>query len=86
MGKVNPTGYSATVRMWLLHGDRVVPLSHTSSTFVIAWEPVDLPAGDAQIVFTVDGTRYEREVTLVKGMTAVNREAMVISRDKVAPF
>ncbi len=64
----------------------MIPLSHASSTFVIAWEAVDLPAGDAEIVFTVDDERYERPVRLVNGMSRGNREAMVLSRDGVSPF
>jgi hypothetical protein len=86
MGTQTPTGYSASVRLWLLCNGRKIPLSHSSSTFVIAAEPVNLPAGDAKIVFTVDGTPYERAVTLPEGMSRDVREAMVISRDQHAPF
>jgi hypothetical protein len=86
MGTENPTGYSAAVRIWLLCDGKKIPLSHTSSTFVIAWEAVDLPPGDAEILFTVDGTPYTRQVTLPRGMAIGDREAMVMSRDSLAPF
>jgi hypothetical protein len=86
MGENNPTGYSASVRLWLTCGSREIPLSHASSTFVIAKREEEVPPGAACIVFTVDGERYERPVTLVSGLTAPNREAMVLSRDEVSPF
>ena len=86
MAHQNPTGYSATVRIWLYYGEKMIPLSHASSTFVIAKAPEDLPAGDAEIVFTVDGERYERRVQLVDGMSVKRREAMVLSCDAISPF
>jgi len=85
MGETNPTGYSASVRIWLRCGFQTIPLSHASSTFVIASQASDLPAGDAEIVFTVDDAKYERAVTL-PGMSRTSREAMVLSRDAVSPF
>ena len=72
--------------MWLSCGDRRISLSHTSSTYVIAKEPADLPPCDADIVFTIDGTRYERPIKLINGMTSSSREAAVASRDHIAPF
>jgi hypothetical protein len=86
MGEHNPTGYSASVRIWLVAGDRKIPLSHSSSTFVIAKAPVELPAGDASIVFTIDDEEFTRPITLPNGMTLASREAVVLSRDSVAPF
>jgi hypothetical protein len=86
MGITNPNGYSATVRIWLQVGHQRVPLTHTSSTFVIAREASELPAGDAQIIFEIDDTPYVRDVTLVQGMKSPSREAMVVSRDGIAPF
>ena len=86
MGTKNATGYSASVRIWLRRGNDMIPLSHSAATFVIARQPTNLPAGDADIVFTVDDARYERPVTLVNGMTTENREAMVLARDGVSPF
>ena len=64
----------------------MIRLSHTSATFVIAWEPVDLPQGDAEVIFTIDDTQYERAVTLPSGMSASSRETMVLARDSVSPF
>lgn len=64
----------------------MIPLSHSAATYVIAREPVDLPAGDAEVVFEVDGTRYERAVTLPGGMRSDVGETVVSSRDGVAPF
>lgn len=64
----------------------MIPLCHSSSTFVIAREPVDLPAGEAEIILEVDGTRYQRPVTLPGGMRSDSREALVSSRDEYAPF
>jgi hypothetical protein len=72
--------------MWMMCGDQRIPLSHTSSTFVIARTSVDLPACDARIVYTIDDARYERDVVLVNGMTRASREGMVLSRDHVSPF
>ena len=86
MGCANPTGYSASVRLWLRCGDQMVPLSHTAERFVIAWEPVDLPPGDAEIVYTIDNAPFERPVTLIHGMSRTSREATVRSREPVAPF
>jgi hypothetical protein len=86
MGETNPTGYSAAVSIWLRHGERMIPLSHASSTFIIASAPTDLPPGNAEIVFTVDEAQYKRDVTLPQGMTRQSREAMVLSRDGITPF
>ena len=70
----------------MLCGGRRIPLSHTSADFVIAWEAVDLPAGEAEILFTIDGTEYRREIHLDQGMSTSNRQAPVSARDSVAPF
>jgi hypothetical protein len=86
MGEHNRTGYSASVRLWLACDVREIPLSHASSTFVIAKQPESVPPGPATIIFSVDGERYERPVTLVSGLNPSNREAMVLSRDEVSPF
>jgi hypothetical protein len=86
MGEFNSTGYSATVRLWLQFGERIIPLSHTAGTFVIPREPLDLPAGNGTVIVEVDGTRYERPVTLPGGMRADDREVVVSSRDEHAPF
>ncbi len=86
MGEHNPTGYSASVRIWLSCNGQMVPLTHASSTFVIAKEAIDLPCGDAKIIFTIDEVRYERPVSLVSGMSKNHREAMVLGRDLVSPF
>lgn len=86
MGEHNPTGYSASVRIWLSCDGRKIPLTHASSTFVIAKEAIDLPAGDAEIHFTVDDVPYSRPVSLVRGMSKNNREAMVLSRDPALPI
>lgn len=80
MGKTNSTGYSADVRIWLIASGTLVELSHAAGTFIIAKCPVELPAGDAHVVFSIDETRYERPVTLVKGMTQNCREAVVAAR------
>ena len=81
-----PKGFSASVRIWLRYGDHLIPLSHCASTFVIAAQPVDLPAGEAQIVLEVDGTRFERPVTLPGGMRIDTLETPVTARDGCAPF
>jgi len=86
MGKWNPTGYSADVRIWLVCGDRRIRLSHASSQFVVAVEAVDLPAGEARIEFTIDGAHFAREVTLPGGMSADRREIAVSDRNCPAPF
>jgi hypothetical protein len=85
MAHEDSTGFSADVRIWLEAGDKLVQLSHSSSTYVIAKEAIDLPSGNASIVCTIDGKRFERPVHLVNGMTKNNREAMVLSRDLI-PF
>jgi hypothetical protein len=85
MEQNNPTGFSAAVRLWLVAGDKQIQLSHASSTFVIAKEATDLPPGNAQIICTIDGERFERPVHLVNGMTRECREAMVLSRGPI-PF
>ena len=86
MGEHNPTGYSASVRIWLSYGGQKIPLTHASSTFVIAREAIDLPPGDAEILFTIDDVPYTRAVSLVRGMSKDNREAMVLSRDPALPI
>lgn len=86
MGRETPTGYSASVRIWLRYGERMIPLSHSSATYVIPWAPIDLPPGDGQIVVEVDGTQYERPVTLPGGMRSGDREVMVTARDHYAPL
>jgi hypothetical protein len=86
MGKVNETGYSATVRLWLQCAGHTLPLAQTSSTFIIAKEPIELPPNTpAQIIATVDDTTYRRDVTLVHGMTRNCPEAMILARDHI-PF
>jgi hypothetical protein len=85
MAQENSAGFSAAVRIWLVAGDKQIQLSHASSTFVIAKEATDLPPGNAQIICTIDGERFERPVHLVNGMTSKCREAMVLSRDLI-PF
>lgn len=80
------TSYSARVRLWLSYGGRSIPLTHTSGTFIIAAEAVDLPPGDATIVYTIDEKRHERKVHLTEGMSPDRRETPVLSRDVVAPF
>ena len=74
------------MRLWLRCAGRMITLSHSASTFVIARTPIDLPPGNAEIVFEVDDERYERPVTLPSGMSADDRETMVLSRDTVSPF
>jgi hypothetical protein len=86
MGQETLTGYSTSIRLWLRYSGRIIPLSHSSATFVIAWQPIDLPVGDAEIVFTVDGTPYERAIKLPNGMQANSYETMISSRDDCAPF
>jgi len=87
MGIHNSTGYSADVRIWLRCDDQMlIPLSHASSTFVIAKNAIDYPACNAHIVFTIDEERFERPVRLVDGMKKESREAMVLSRDEISPF
>jgi len=58
-----------------------VPLSHTSATFIVAWEPIDLPPGEADIVLTIDEERFERPITLPNGISKTSREAAVLGRD-----
>jgi hypothetical protein len=86
MGEFNSTGYSASVRLWLKYGERMIPLSHSGGSYVIPRDPIDLPAGDGAIVLEIDGTRYERPVTLPGGMRSDDREVVVSSRDEHAPF
>ena len=81
-----PTGFSAAVRIWLRYGDQLIRLSHCSSTFVIAMDPVELPAGEAEVILEVDGNGYERPVTLPSGMRADHSETLVSARDECAPF
>jgi hypothetical protein len=87
MAQTDPVAnYSADVGMWLdcfAHGK--VPLAQVSSSFIIAGEPVDIPPGPAKVVVTVDGTRYERLVQLVKGLSRHARHALVEPREQ-PPF
>ena len=81
-----PTGFSTSVRIWLRYGDRLISLSHCAATFVIAAHPVELPAGEGEIVLEVDGNRFERPVTLPGGMRIDTLETPVSARDGCAPF
>jgi hypothetical protein len=78
MGKKTPTGYSADVRMWLICGDDVIPLSHTAGSFVIAWSPDDLPPRcEAKVLIIIDGVRRTRDVILPHGMRSGIRETAI---------
>jgi hypothetical protein len=85
MGHETPTGYSASVRLWMECGDHVVPLSHTARDFVIADAPVDLPPGDAIVVVEVDGTPMRRDVTLPGGMSTDSPRVSIRTRSGL-PF
>jgi hypothetical protein len=85
MGKANPTGYSASVRLWLLCGGQRIPLSHTAATYVIAWQPVQLSGGDATVIFKVDDKEYQRDVSLLE-MRQPSCNVEIRARDGIAPF
>ena len=74
------------MQIWLIAGGRRIKLSHASSTFVVAAEAVNVPAGEAQIEMVIDGDRFERPVSLPGGLSPDNREATVFDRDSIAPF
>jgi hypothetical protein len=80
-------GYSAEVAMWLECGDHGrVSLSQAAPTFVVAAQPISLPAGGARLVMIVDGQRFEHSVRLVDGMDEGTRKAMISLDDSVPPF
>jgi hypothetical protein len=62
-------GYSATVRLRLVFAEQIVSLAQVAPEWVIARSPVELPAGNAQVVVEVDGQEFKREVYLPEGMT-----------------
>lgn len=74
------TGYSADVNLWLACGNDIIPLSHTSSTFVIARPPAHLEPCDATIVVEIDGDRFETPVVLPDGMNMVDRQTKVVKK------
>lgn len=85
MGQETPTGYSASVRLWLEYGNRIVPLSHTARDFVIADTAVEMPPGDAVVVVEVDGVPSRRAVTLPGGMS-VDSTRVAIRTKSSLPF
>ena len=79
--------YSAEIDMWLDCGSLGrLPLRQTAPTFVIVAEPRDIPACDAEIVYTIDGRPHRRAVRLVNGVSTQSVETMVLSRDAISPF
>lgn len=80
-------GHSAAIDLWL-DCDHLgsVPLSQVAPTFVIASNPVALPACNARIILVIDGQKFERAVRLVNGMEPTSREAAICLHDSVSPF
>jgi len=80
--------HSAEIKMWLDCGSHgTIPLSRITPTMIVAKEPRAVPAGEAEIVVTVDG-RYIRTKVMLNGGFAKGRTTARIwrIRDEVAPF
>lgn len=73
----NPTGYSSVVRLTLRQNGHEVSLSHSCDSFVIARNPIDLPAGPATVVTQIDDQRYERTVVLTVGMSSQRGKTLI---------
>ena len=56
--------YSAAVTLSLVAGNQTFPLSEIGSNGFTLREPSQLPAGDAEVVMTVDGREYRWSVAL----------------------
>jgi len=77
--------FTTSVKMWLdCEGSRI-PLAQAGSTFVVPKTSRDMPACEANLVVCVDGKEHSRRVTLVRGMSSNERQAMILSVDDV-PF
>jgi hypothetical protein len=79
--------HSAEVEMWLdcgIHG--CVPLNRVSPSAVVAKSPVDVPAGDVDLVVSVDGQVHRVRVHLANGFSRTNPTATILAVDHVAPF
>jgi hypothetical protein len=50
--------YSADVRMDLAIGGRSYPVSRSGPGYAFLRQPVSLPAGDAVLAMTIDGSKY----------------------------
>lgn len=78
--------FSSTVHLWLEAGDLRVPLAQVASDFVIAAEPIDLPAGPAVVAVSIDGRVHRRTVSLPHGMTPDNPRSIVAAIPDEPPF
>jgi len=67
------SSHSSIVTLELLVGDRQIPLVQMSRDFLISRDPIELPAGDAEILMHVDGKPTRMPVFLPEGCSLDNR-------------
>jgi hypothetical protein len=74
------TGYSATVKLQLIVGDRTLELGQIGPDAVWLRENAEIDPCDATVVMTVDGRRHEWPVYLPDGLSRESREARTVAR------
>ncbi|MBI3861328.1 MAG: hypothetical protein HY290_05485 [Planctomycetia bacterium] len=74
----NGTGYSAHVRLHLLVGDDSYELASIGPGGVSIREPIELPAGPAEVVMHVDDFERRWQVYLPDGISANSREVRTV--------
>jgi len=66
------TPFSSEVDLWLEvegYPPGNIALSQAGADFVVVTEPIDLPAGPAWVVVSVDGHLYRNRVHLTRGIS-----------------
>jgi hypothetical protein len=62
------TRYSATVKLELICGDKIIPLTHICNMWIRPQKAISLPPGPAEIIVRVDGIPHTMRVNLPDGM------------------
>ncbi len=75
------TPFSTRVDLWLECEHGVVPLAQAGAEFVIAVEPVHIPACEAYVIVSVDGQQHRNRVRLIHGLSADNPRAKTVACD-----
>ncbi|MGQ0636166.1 MAG: hypothetical protein ACT4QC_16255 [Planctomycetaceae bacterium] len=85
-GATRGNGYSATVKLDLEVGDRLISLHQIGPGTIWLREPIDLPPCDAIVVMHIDDHEQRWPVYLPDGLSRESCSGRTFAREPVAPF
>ena len=65
-------GHSATVDLQLQVNGRLFSLAEVGPSFCVLAEPIEVPAGNAKVIVTIDGEIQHRAVEILSHSTGEN--------------